>query len=108
MNFFSRSLVNFKVLVVDIKYGDLFLFYISALLCIFCSFCEVFSVHFLLQIAVMISCCLVWKLHLSFNKAHNFKGVLSVALVSRFFVLFGSFIKTQFNLDLSVQPALLL
>jgi hypothetical protein len=35
------------------KYGDLFLFYISALLCIFCSFCEVFSVHFLLQIAVM-------------------------------------------------------
>jgi hypothetical protein len=33
---------------------------------------------------------------------------ISVALVSRFFVLFGSFIKTQLNLDLSVQPALLL
>jgi hypothetical protein len=34
--------------------------------------------------------------------------VLSVALVSGFYVLFGSFIKTQLNLDLSVQPALLL
>jgi hypothetical protein len=32
--------------------------------------------------------------------------VLSVALVSRFFVQFGSFIKIQLNLDLSVQPAL--
>jgi hypothetical protein len=34
--------------------------------------------------------------------------VLSVALISRFFVLFGSFIKTQLNRDLFVQPALLL
>jgi hypothetical protein len=34
--------------------------------------------------------------------------VLSVALLSRFFVLFGSFMKTQLNLDFSVQPALLL
>jgi hypothetical protein len=49
----------------------------------------------------------ILKLHLSFNKAHNLK-VLSVALVYRFFVLFGHLIKTQLNLDLSVQPALLL
>jgi hypothetical protein len=50
----------------------------------------------------------ILKFHLSFNKAHNFKGILSVVPVSRFFVLFGSFIKTQLNLDLSVEPALLL
>jgi hypothetical protein len=48
----------------------------------------------------------ILNFHLSFNKAHN--KVLSVALVSCFFVQFGSFIKTQSNLDLSVQPALLL
>ncbi len=34
--------------------------------------------------------------------------VLSVALISHFFVLFGSFINTQLNLNLFVQPALLL
>jgi hypothetical protein len=34
--------------------------------------------------------------------------VLSVALVSCFFVLSGSFIKAQLNLDSFVQPALLL
>ncbi len=34
--------------------------------------------------------------------------VLSVALISHFFVLFGSFLKTQLNLNLFVQPALLL
>jgi hypothetical protein len=49
----------------------------------------------------------ILKFHLSFNKAHNFKGV-KCALVSRFFVLFGSFIKIQLNLDLSVQLALVL
>jgi hypothetical protein len=49
----------------------------------------------------------ILKFHLSFNQAHNFKGVC-VALISRFFLLFRSFIKTQLNLDLSVQPALLL
>jgi hypothetical protein len=31
-----------------------------------------------------------------------------VMFVSRFFVQFGSFIKIQLNLDLSVQPALVL
>jgi hypothetical protein len=50
----------------------------------------------------------ILKFHLSFNKAHNFKGVKSVALISRFFVRFGSFVKIQLNLDLSVQPALVL
>jgi hypothetical protein len=49
----------------------------------------------------------ILSFHLSFNKAHNLK-VLSVALLSRFFVQFGSFIKIQLNLDLFVQPALVL
>jgi hypothetical protein len=39
------------------------------------------------------------------NLSSNFKGV---ALVSPFFVQFGSFIKIQLNLVLSVQPACLL
>jgi hypothetical protein len=37
-----------------------------------------------------------------------YRCFISVALVSCFFVLFGSFIKTQLYLDLFVQPALLL
>ncbi len=49
----------------------------------------------------------ILKFHLSFNKLIILK-VLSVALVSCFFVQFGSFIKIQLNLDLSVQPALVL
>ncbi len=49
----------------------------------------------------------ILKFHLSFNKAHKFKGEVWPS-VSHFFVLFGSFIKPQLNLDLSVQPALLL
>jgi hypothetical protein len=44
----------------------------------------------------------ILKFHFSFSKAHNL-NVLSVALISRFFVLFGSFIKIQSNLDLFVQ-----
>ncbi len=48
----------------------------------------------------------IWKFHLSFNKADNFKGVKCGPLP--FFVRFGSFIKTQLNLDLSMQPAPLL
>jgi hypothetical protein len=49
----------------------------------------------------------ILKFHLSFNKLIILM-VLSVALISYFFLLFGSFIKTQLNLDLFVQPALLL
>ncbi len=49
----------------------------------------------------------ILKSHLSFNKAHNFSGIKCVPHL-HFFVLFGSLIKIQLNLDLIVQPALLL
>ncbi len=49
----------------------------------------------------------ILKSHLSFNKAHNFSGMKCVPRL-QFFVLFGSLIKIQLNLDLIVQPALLL
>ncbi len=49
----------------------------------------------------------ILKSHLSFNKAHNFSGIKCGPRL-HFFVLFGSLIKIQLNLDLIVQPALLL
>ncbi len=47
------------------------------------------------------------QFHLSFNKAHNFTSVKCGYCLS-FFLWFGNFIKTQLNLDLFVQPTLLL
>jgi hypothetical protein len=49
----------------------------------------------------------ILKSHLFFNKAHNFSGVKSGHHL-HVFVLFGSLIKIQLNIDLIVQPALLL
>jgi hypothetical protein len=49
----------------------------------------------------------ILKFHLSFNKAHNFKGVKCGPCLLFLYAVW-KFHKTQLNLDLSVQPALLL
>jgi hypothetical protein len=49
----------------------------------------------------------ILSFHLSFNKAHNFEGVKCGPRLP-FLCAVCKFIKIQLNLDLSVQPALVL